>query len=447
MNIVVNFSNPFVIIFFVGTILSFLINHFLEFIDYKARKTNGGKLPAELQDISLAVETFDTKKLKSICDYENAKYFLWIPSSICSLILSICLIIFGFYPFVFNLICELTGFPQSIFSSFLCFFLFMIISSIPEEILSIPFSLYKQFKLEKKFGFNTMTLKLWISDFIKDGIISIIMSALLSFVASIFFVKCTNSWWFILATVLILFTFLMQVIYPKFIAPLFNKFTPLAEGSLKEKITTLLGNTGFVSDGLFIMDASKRSKHSNAYFTGFGKSKRIVLYDTLVEKLSEDELVAVLGHELGHFKLKHILKRLIFVIPLEFLVLFGLYFLAQFVNLYTGFGFSTITAANVGQVQFIGLFLAIMIYSSVSELISPFASFSSRKHEYQADEYAAKITGNPLDLINALIKLNSENLSELIPPKIYVFWNYSHPTIVERTVALKKLIKTEDVAK
>ena len=192
MNIVVNFSNPFVIIFFVGTILSFLINHFLEFIDYKARKTNGGKLPAELQDISLAVETFDTKKLKSICDYENAKYFLWIPSSICSLILSICLIIFGFYPFVFNLICELTGFPQSIFSSFLCFFLFMIISSIPEEILGIPFNLYKQFKLEKKFGFNTMTLKLWISDFIKDGIISIIMSALLAFVASIFFVKCTN---------------------------------------------------------------------------------------------------------------------------------------------------------------------------------------------------------------------------------------------------------------
>jgi STE24 endopeptidase len=323
----------------------------------------------------------------------------------------------------------------------------MIISSIPEEILGIPFSLYKQFKLEKKFGFNTMTIKLWISDFIKDGIISIIMSALLAFVASIFFVKCTNSWWFILATVLILFTFLMQVIYPKFIAPLFNKFTPLEEGSLKQKITTLLGNTGFVSDGLFIMDASKRSKHSNAYFTGFGKSKRIVLYDTLVEKLSEDELVAVLGHELGHFKLKHILKRLIFVIPLEFLVLFGLYFLAQFVNLYTGFGFSTITAANVSQVQFIGLFLAIMIYSSVSELISPFASFSSRKHEYQADEYAAKITGNPLDLINALIKLNSENLSELIPPKIYVFWNYSHPTIVERTVALKKLIKTEDVAK
>jgi STE24 endopeptidase len=301
--------------------------------------------------------------------------------------------------------------------------------------------------VEKRFGFSKMTFKLWIIDYLKEGILSIILSALLTIVASIFFVKCPSSWWFILAAVLICFTFIMQIIYPKFIAPLFNKFSPLEEGELKEKLSDLLQKTGFVSDGIFIMDASKRSGHSNAYFTGFGKSKRIVLYDTLVEKLSEDELVAVLGHELGHFKLKHILKRLIFVIPLEFLVLFGLYFLAQFVNLYTGFGFSTITAANVSQVQFIGLFLAIMVYGSVSELISPFASFSSRKHEYQADEYAAKITGNPLDLINALIKLNSENLSELIPPKIYVFWNYSHPTIVERTVALKKLIKTKDVAK
>ena len=266
------------------------------------------------------------------------------------------------------------------------------------------------------------------------------MSALLSFVASIFFVKCTNSWWFILATVLILFTFLMQIIYPKFIAPIFNKFTPLEEGSLKEKITNLLNNTGFVSDGVFIMDASKRSNHSNAYFTGFGKSKRIVLYDTLVKNLSEDELVAVLGHELGHFKLKHILKRLIFVIPLEFVLMFGLYKLAQFVQLYSGFGFTSIAENNVAQVQFIGLFLAITIYSSISELISPFTSFSSRKHEYQADEYATKVTNNPMDLINALIKLNSENLSELLPPKLYVFWNYSHPTIVERTVALKKLI-------
>ena len=130
---------------------------------------------------------------------------------------------------------------------------------------------------------------------------------------------------------------------------LFNKFTPLEEGSLKEKITNLLKSSGFVSDGLFIMDASKRSNHSNAYFTGFGKSKRIVLYDTLVKSLTEDELVAVLGHELGHFKLKHILKRLLFVIPLEFVLMFVLYKIAQFVQLYSGFGFSSITPENVGQ--------------------------------------------------------------------------------------------------
>ena len=441
MNIYVELNNPFFIIFFVGIIFSFFINHFLEFIDYKARKKNGGTLPKELQDVPLATETFDTEKLKNISEYENAKYFFWIPSSICSFVLTICLILFGFYPFIFNVICSFAGFPSSIFSSFLCFFLFMVFASIPDTILEIPFSLIKQFKLEKKFGFNTMTLKLWVSDFIKDGIISLILSALLSFVASIFFIKCSNSWWFILATVMILFTFLLQVIYPKFIAPLFNKFSPLEDGSLKDKITNLLQNSNFVSDGVFIMDASKRSKHSNAYFTGFGKSKRIVLYDTLVKTLSEDELVAVLAHELGHFKLKHIIKRLFFVIPLEFVVMFILYKLAQSVQLYAGFGFNAINIQNVSQVQFVGLFLAVIIYSSVSELISPFASFSSRKHEYQADNYAAKITQNPMDLINALIKLNSENLSELLPPKLYVFWNYSHPTIVQRVVALKKEIK------
>ncbi len=441
MNIYVELNNPFFIIFFVGIILSFFINHFLEFIDYKARKRIGGTLPKELQDVPLATETFDTEKIKNISEYENAKYFFWIPSSICSFVLTICLILFGFYPFIFNVICSFAGFPSSIFSSFLCFFLFMVFASIPDTILEIPFSLIKQFKLEKKFGFNTMTLKLWVSDFIKNGIISLILSALLSFVASIFFVKCSNSWWFILATVMILFTFLMQVIYPKFIAPLFNKFSPLEDGSLKDKITNLLQNSNFVSDGVFIMDASKRSKHSNAYFTGFGKSKRIVLYDTLVKTLSEDELVAVLAHELGHFKLKHIIKRLFFIIPLEFVVMFILYKLAQSVQLYAGFGFNAINIQNVSQVQFVGLFLAVIIYSSVSELISPFASFSSRKHEYQADNYAAKITQNPMDLINALIKLNSENLSELLPPKLYVFWNYSHPTIVQRVVALKKEIK------
>lgn len=438
MNIAINFSNPFVLIFLIGTIASFLIHHFLEFIDYKARKKNGGTLPKELQEIP-AANVFDQEKLKKISEYENAKYFAWIPSSVCNLVLDFALIIFGFYPFIFDKICLISGFPSSIGSCFVCFFLFMIISSVPGEILSIPFSLYREFVVEKKFGFSKMTFKLWIIDYLKEGILSIILSALLTIVASIFFVKCPSSWWFILAAVLICFTFIMQIIYPKFIAPLFNKFSPLEEGELKEKLSVLLQKTGFVSDGIFIMDASKRSGHSNAYFTGFGKSKRIVLFDTLTKTLTADELVAVLGHELGHFKLKHILKRLIFTIPLEFVLLFALYKLAQFTDLYTGFGFANITAQNVSSVQFIGLFLAILIYGSISEIISPITNIFSRKDEYEADKFSVEHCNNKEDLISALIKLNSDNLSELLPPKLYVFWNFSHPTLIERIAALKKI--------
>ena len=438
MNIAINFSNPFVLIFLIGTIASFLIHHFLEFIDYKARKKNGGTLPKELQEIP-AANVFDQEKLKKISEYENAKYFAWIPSSVCNLVLDFALIIFGFYPFIFDKICLISGFPSSIGSCFVCFFLFMIISSIPGEILSIPFSLYREFVVEKRFGFSKMTFKLWTIDYLKEGILSIILSALLTIVASIFFVKCPSSWWFILAAVLICFTFIMQIIYPKFIAPLFNKFSPLEEGELKEKLSVLLQKTGFVSDGIFIMDASKRSGHSNAYFTGFGKSKRIVLFDTLTKTLTADELVAVLGHELGHFKLKHILKRLIFTIPLEFVLLFALYKLAQFTDLYTGFGFANITAQNVSSVQFIGLFLAILIYGSISEIISPITNIFSRKDEYEADKFSVEHCNNKEDLISALIKLNSDNLSELLPPKLYVFWNFSHPTLIERIAALKKI--------
>ena len=189
------------------------------------------------------------------------------------------------------------------------------------------------------------------------------------------------------------------------------------------------------------MDESKRSGHSNAYFSGFGKSKRIVLYDTLIKSLTADELASVLGHELGHFKLKHITKRLFVLIPLEFILMLALYLLAQNPNLYTAFGFSGIAASNVSQVQFIGLFLAAAIYGSVSEILSPLINFTSRKNEYAADAFAAEICGTSEHLILGLIKLNSENLSELLPPKLYVFWNFSHPTLIERIRNLKNTDK------
>lgn len=435
----VNFSNPFVIVFLAGTVLSFIINQLLEFIDYRARIKNGGKVPAELQDIPLAAETFTPDKLRNICSYENSKYFFWIPRSCCSLILDICLVLFGFYPFIFNLVCSWTGFPLSFGNSFLCFFIFTIIASLPGEILDIPFSLYREFVIEKKYGFSKMTFKLWLTDNIKNLILSLILVALLTVAASLFFVKCPNNWWWILAVILIGFTLIMQVVYPKFIAPLFNKFDPLPEGEVKDKITALLDKCGFKNGGLFVMDESKRSGHSNAYFSGFGKTKRIVLYDTLIKQMTPEELAAVLGHELGHYKLHHITKKLFILIPMEFVLMFVLFKLSKLTSLYTGFGFTGITQANVSQAAFIGLFLAASIYSSVSEILSPVINFSSRRDEYAADAYSAKLCESWEPLATGLIKLNSENLTELFPPAIYVFWNFSHPTLCQRVKALCNL--------
>ncbi len=436
---IVDFSNIFVIIFLAGTFLSFIINQILEYIDYSARKKNAGKIPEVFNSIPLAAETFDQQKLVKITEYENAKYFLWLPSSVASMLLSVALVVFGFFPFVFNLVTGWVGFPSAILNSFLCFFLFNLLSGIPEAILGLPFGLYKEFVLEKKFGFSKMTFKLWLTDLLKGGIISVILNALLTFIASVFFVKTPNQWWWMLAAVLIAFTFIMQVIYPKFIAPLFNKFEPLPEGDVKAKITEILDKTGFKNGGLFVMDASKRSGHSNAYFSGLGKSKRIVLYDTLMKSLTADELASVLGHELGHFKLKHITKRLFLMIPLEFIVTYVIFRLARLPYMYNGFGFANINAGNVTFVQFLGLFLVMMIWSGLTEVLSPVLNYGSRKHEYQADAFATKVCGTSEHLINGLIKLNSDNLSELFPPAIYVFWNYSHPTLVQRIKALKKL--------
>ena len=439
MNIAVNLTNPFVLVFAVGSVATFLLNQFLEFIDYRARAKNGGSIPAALQKIPLAVETFDTEKLKKISDYEDAKYFEWIVSSALMFALDMALVIFGFYPFVFNFVCGITGFPATIANSFCAFLLFMIVSSLPSSILGLPFSLYREFVIEKKFGFSNMTWKLWISDQIKGLAVGLTLISVLTFIAAALFVKCETTWWLLLAAVLIAFTFIMQVVYPKFIVPLFNKFSPLEDGEAKDKIMAILEKVGYKNGGLFVMDASKRSGHSNAYFSGFGKTKRIVLYDTLLKSLTPDELAAVLGHELGHFKLHHITKRLFIMIPMEFVVTFLLYKMAHLPELYNAFGFANITAQNVASIQFIGIFLASMLWTSVSEIVTPISNIFSRRHEYQADAFGAKVCGSPEPLITGLIKLNSENLSELIPPKLYVFWNYSHPTLVERVEKLRGL--------
>lgn len=315
------------IIYLSGVLVSFLIDFILERIDFKFRKKHGLEIPKVLEN------HVEKSVLEKTCRYEDAKYKIWLPSAIFALALDIYLVFSEFYPAVFSTVAYFVD------SGFAISFLFLIIVMVPDVLLSVPFDLYREFGIEKQFGFSKMTFGMWICDELKGLFLSLVVSAPLVFAASLLFKYCAGFWWILLGAVYIAFSLGISVVYPLFIAPLFNKFTPLEDGELKTRLESLLKKCGFKASGLFVMDASRRSGHSNAYFTGFGKSKRVVLYDTLIEQLTPEEIEAVLGHELGHYKNHHIVKRLFVMIPLVFAVLFAISFLLKMPFFYESFGF------------------------------------------------------------------------------------------------------------
>ena len=427
----VQFTNIFVILFLVGTGVHFVLNQILEFVDYRARLAHGKEVPAELAGY------IEQEKLTQTVAYENAKYFLWIPQNVLGLVLTLALVFCGYYTFMFN---WLWGATQNVYLTALLFSLF---AALPSLILELPFELYEEFVVEKKFGFSTMTFKLWLSDELKNIVVSLVIAVPLLCIMIALLLHASSWWWILLGAVYVAFSFGISFLYPKVIAPLFNKFTPVEDPVLKERIEKLMERTGFKADGIFMMDASKRSKHSNAYFTGVGKSKRIVLYDTLVQQLSVEEIEAVLGHELGHYKKHHVIKRMCFMIPLIFVALFAASVLIKLPALYTGFGFTpdlSIVASGrevvLPYIQFIGMFLLGLVFEGYSDVSDLIGNAASRRDEFAADHFAAELCGSGKPLTTALIKLNKENLSELTPPKIYSIFNYNHPPLLERIRAV-----------
>ena len=419
------FSNFFVLIFLGGTAFSFLLDMILERIDFSFRKKHGREIPEILSN------QIDAQTLDKTCRYEDAKYNLWIPSIILEVMLSLYLVFCGFYPALLGEICTWTE------NSFFTAVLFLILGGIPGALLSIPFALYSEFGIEKHFGFSNMTFGMWLADEIKGFFINLVIMAPLLLAMIGLFKYASDWWWILLGCIYFVFSLGISIIYPIFIAPIFNKFTPLEDGQLKTRLEELLKKCGFKASGLFVMDASRRSGHSNAYFTGFGKSKRVVLYDTLIEQLSPEEIEAVLGHELGHYKHHHILKKLLFMIPAVFVILFAISFLIKIPVLYTSFGFF-IDGEVPYQMMFIGIFLLSLVFGEWGSLLSPIMNFFSRRDEFQADAFAKKICGTGEHLCTALIKLNKENLSEIQVPKIYSIFNYNHPPLLERIAALRK---------
>ena len=306
----------------------------------------------------------------------------------------------------------------------------MIIGSI----LSLPISLYKTFSLEARFGFNRTTPKLFFVDLIKGLVLTLVIGAPLIAVILWIMNAAGESWWFYAWLVWTLFTLLITWGYPAFIAPWFNEFTPLEQRTLKKRIENLLSRCGFTSNGIFVMDGSKRSSHGNAYFTGLGNNKRIVFFDTLIETLEEDEIEAVLAHELGHFKKNHVKKRLIFVFLFSLVGLGVLGYLKEQPWFFSALGVPE--ASN---------HMALILFMFVAPLftlpLTPISSYFSRRHEFEADEYAAR-QSDAVKLITALVKLYRDNATTLTPDPMHSAFYDSHPPAPIRVHHLSSLAKS-----
>ena len=290
-------------------------------------------------------------------------------------------------------------------------------------VVDMPFEWYRQFVIEQRFGFNKMTPKLWLTDMLKGVLLGAVIGLPLVWVVLTLMDRTGELWWFYTWLVWSGFQLLMMVLAPTFIMPLFNKFTPLADASLKQRIEGLMTRVGFAAKGLFVMDGSKRSAHGNAYFSGFGANKRIVFFDTLIERLAPQEIEAVLAHELGHFKLKHIVKRIavLFAVSLGFLALLG--YLKTQAWFYTGLGVEPLLGASNDAMALLLFMLVLPVFTFV---LSPLTSITSRKHEFEADAFAAKHTVAG-DLVSALVKMYEDNASTLTPDPLHSAFYDSHP--------------------
>jgi STE24 endopeptidase len=299
-------------------------------------------------------------------------------------------------------------------------------------LLDIPFELWSTFRIEQRFGFNRMTWRLYLADAAKGVVVAALLGLPLAAVV-LWIMGSTGGWWWLWAWVAwVGFQLLVLVLYPTVIAPLFNRFEPLADITLTERVQTLMARCGFKAKGFFVMDGSRRSAHANAYFTGLGAAKRVVFFDTLLSKLTPSEVEAVLAHELGHFKHRHVFKRMAWVFAGSLAALALLGWLAQQPWFYTGLGVRPNLAAPNDALALLLFMLALPPFGF---LLQPLAAWASRKHEFEADAYAcAQADGR--DLASALLKLHQDNASTLTPDPVYARFYYSHPPAGERLAAL-----------
>ena len=395
-----------------------IIEAILSLVNLDHQKKKSGAVPTEFSG------ALDIEKLQKTLAYSQSKTRFGLVSNIFE---TLILIAFLFSPVFdwYNAWISSFGLPF-IWTGVVYFVLIALASTI----LDIPFSLYGDFVIEKRFEFNKMTPALWIADFFKSMLISIVlMTALLG--VGFWIVESLPVWWWLaIWGFFFAFSMFMMFISPYVIEPLFNKYTPLEDETLTERITEMMSRTGIRVNRIFVMDASKRTAHTNAYFTGIGKVKRIVFYDTLLKQLTPDEILGVLAHEAGHWKKKHILKNLV---ATEILSLIGFYI--AFLVLQSDLLITLFPAAQAGffaKAVALSFVLSLLVF-----FFTPISAIVSRRFEREADRFAVELTGTSEHLASALVKLSKDNLSNLFPHPFYAWLYYSHPPVLQRLEELK----------
>lgn len=414
--------NSFTIIVLIAYLVLQAFEYWLQFQNLRHMKRQGMIVPKGFEE---HVDAAVLKKTNAYTIEHNTLGFIE------SLVGNMLLILFLFGGVLNWYNSWIESFNLSFVLSGIVFFLILIYAS---SALSIPFSLYNTFKIENKYGFNTMTIQLWIKDLIKSMLLSTVLVSIVLGSAFWLIAASPDYWWIYVWIFFFLFSIFMMYLSPYVIEPLFNRFTALEESELEEAIKNLMHTVGITVKRVFKMDASKRSRHTNAYFTGIGKTKRIVLYDTLMDLMSKNEILAVLAHELGHWKRRHILKRIILFEVLSLIAAFIAFHILQSDFL-----------TNVFSIEDTTLFSKLVILSFIFSIIvapfTPLFSYLSRRHENEADQYAVRLTGDPEGLASSLIKLSRDNLSNLHPHPLYAAFHYSHPPIIERVRKIRHIQK------
>ena len=416
--------SPFVIIALVLILARAIGELWLSRLNQRYVQTHADEVPPAFR------EMIDEPTYRRSVNYTLAKSRFGEVVTLFDTVLLISLLFSGVLPWAFG------KFMAAFGTSVLPMAGFLFAAGVASSIVGLPFAWYAQFKLEDRFGFNTTTAKTWVLDRLKGFLLALLLGfPLLTLVLKL--IEWTGPiWWILAAAVVIAFQLLLLLIAPAAIMPLFNKFTPLPQGSLRERLFALAQRTEFPTRSIEVMDGSKRSRHSNAFFTGFGRFRKIVLFDTLIAHLAEPELESVLAHEIGHYKKRHVVKLLGVSIAGVLIGFAAIAWLARQQWFYRAFGFeyhADFAAANVVPAMLLFALLA----GTIGFWFSPLVHFWSRRFEYEADAFARATMGDAQPLVQALRKLTERNLSNLTPHPLYSGFYYSHPTLLERERALQ----------